>query len=65
VGKQKADILPGILADNLPPAGAVGHAAGIAKIHDILAGQHAAQLAHGGQAAQAAVKYSNRAGVHQ
>ena len=65
VGKQKADVLPGILADDLPPAGAVGHAAGITKINDVLAGQHAAQLAHGGQAAQTAVKHSDGAGVHQ
>ena len=65
VGKQEADVLPGILADDLPPAGAVGHAAGIAKVDNILAGQHAAQLAHGGQAAQAAVKHSDGAGIHQ
>ena len=47
------------------PAGTVRHAAGIAKIHNIFARQQAAQLAHGGQPAKAAVKYADGTSIHQ
>ena len=63
--EQKAYILPRILHNDVPPAAAVRHAAGIAEIDDILTGQHAAQLAHGGQPAKAAVKYADGPCVHQ
>ena len=59
------DILPGILHDGVVSAGAVGHPACIAEIDDILAGQYPAQLAHGGQAAQAAVKHTDGPCIHQ
>ena len=65
LGKQEPDILLGIPHDHIVPAGTVRHAAGIAKIHNIFARQQAAQLAHGGQPAKAAVKYADGTSIHQ
>ena len=64
-GQQKPDVLPGILDDGFPPAGAIGNPAGVAEVDNVLAGQHLAQLTHGGQAAQAAVKNANGTVIHQ
>ena len=50
---------------HIVPAGTVRHAAGIAKIHNIFARQQAAQLAHSGQPAKAAVKYADGTSIHQ
>ena len=52
-------------AQGLRAAAAVRHAAGVAKIDDVLAGQYPAQLAHGGQPAQAAVKHTDWPCIHQ
>ena len=58
-------VLPRVLDNDVPPAAAVGHAARVTEVDDVLAGQHAAQLAHGGQPAQAAVKHADGPCVHQ
>ena len=63
--QQKADILPGVLDDDILSAGAVGHAARIPEVDDILPRQHAAQLPHSCQAAQTAVKHADGPCVHQ
>ena len=59
------DILPGVLHNGVVGAGPVGNAPCVAEVDDVLAGQNAAQLAHGGQAAQAAVKYTDGSCIHQ
>ena len=62
--EQECHVLTGILQDGLRAAAAIGHAAGIAKIDDLLVGQALAQLPHTGQAAKAAVEYADRAVIH-
>ena len=62
--KQECHVLTGILQDGLRAAAAIGHAAGIAKIDDLLVGQALAQLPHTGQAAKAAVEYADPAVIH-
>lgn len=50
--------------DHIVPAGTVRRG-GIAKMHNIFARQQAAQLAHGGQPAKAAVKYADGTSIHR
>ena len=57
--QQEGDVLLGVLHDGIRAAAAVGHAAGVAEIDDVLAGQKAAQLPHGGQPAQAGVEHAD------
>ena len=45
-------------------AGAVGHAAGVAEIDDVLAGQNAPQLSYRSQAAQAGIEYADGTVIH-
>ena len=61
---QKRHILPGILGDDIAAARTVRHTAGIAEIDDIFLRHQGVQTAHGGQTAQAGVKYANRTLIH-
>ena len=61
---QKRHILPGVLGDDIAAARTVRHAAGIAEIDDIFLRHQGVQTAHGGQTAQAGVKYANRTLIH-
>ena len=68
--EQERDVLPGILQNSLRAAAilqyaaAVGDAAGIAEVDDILVGEALAQLPHAGQTAKAAVEYADGAVIH-
>ena len=62
--EQERDVLPGILQNSLRAAAAVGDAAGIAEVDDILVGEALAQLPHAGQAAKAAVEYADGTVIH-
>ena len=62
--KQERNILTGVLQNGLRAAAAVGDAAGIAEIDDVLVGEALAQLPHAGQAAQTAVEHADGAIIH-
>ena len=62
--EQECDVLPGILQNSLRAAAAVGDAAGIAEVDDILVGEALAQLPHAGQTAKAAVEYADGTVIH-
>ena len=62
--EQERDVLPCILQNSLRAAAAVGDAAGIAEVDDILVGKALAQLPHAGQAAKAAVEYADGTVIH-
>ena len=61
---QKRHILPRILGNDIAAARTVRHTAGVAEIDDILLRHQGVQTAHGGQTAQAGVKYANRTLIH-
>ena len=65
VSDEKIHILFCVFADDLAPARAVGHAAGIAEVEDTLVRQGANQLPHGGEAAKAGVKYADGSVIHK
>ena len=62
--QQEGDVLPGVLQNSLRAAAAVGDAAGIAEIDDVLVGKALAQLPHAGQPAKAAVEYADGTVIH-
>ena len=62
--EQERDVLPCILQNSLRAAAAVGDAAGIAEVDDILVGEALAQLPHAGQTAKAAVEYADGTVIH-
>ena len=58
------DVYKRQLQNSLRAAAAVGDAAGIAEVDDILVGKALAQLPHAGQAAKAAVEYADGTVIH-
>ena len=61
---KKADVLPRVLT-MMSARGCRKGTRPVSEVDDVLAGQHAAQLAHGGQPDQAAVKHADGPCVHQ
>ena len=62
--EQEGRVLPGVAADGVAAARAVGHAAGVAEIDDCFIRHPGGELAHGGQAAEAGVKHADGPGIH-
>ena len=62
---QEGHVLSGVFDDNVSAAGAVGHAAGIPEVDDVLLRHERVQAAHRGQPAQAGVEHADRTVIHR
>ena len=61
---EKAHVLPGVFQQRLPAASAVRHTGRVAKVYNVLRGQDAPNLRHGGKPAQAGVEHPDGTIIH-